>query len=92
MRNIVAVEERRDWVEEGWNLRDDPMALRLAFEGFGPRVTGWLEQVELCWLWGLFRHPVAAVWGRALPKGCAAILVTPRIRPCRFYAGRQYGA
>ena len=74
LRNIVAVEERRDWVEEGWNLRDDPMALRLAFEDFGPRVTGWLEQVEQCWLWGLFRHPVAAVWGRALPKGCAAIL------------------
>ena len=25
LRNIVAVEERRRWVEEGWSLRDDPM-------------------------------------------------------------------
>ena len=31
--NIVAVEERRRWVEEGWSLRDDPMELRLAFAG-----------------------------------------------------------
>jgi salicylate hydroxylase len=36
-RNIVAVEERRRWVEEGWSLRDDPMELRLAFAGFSPR-------------------------------------------------------
>ncbi len=74
LRNIVAVEERAHWVEEGWNLPDDPLALRLAFEGFGPRVQGWLEQVEQVWLWGLFRHPVAQSWGRVLPQGMAAIL------------------
>jgi salicylate hydroxylase len=62
LRNIVAVEERRRWVEESWNLRDDPMELRLAFEGFGPRVQGWLEQIGDVWLWGLFRHPVARCW------------------------------
>ncbi|MEY4695834.1 MAG: hypothetical protein RIT14_262 [Pseudomonadota bacterium] len=73
-RNIVAVEERRRWVEEGWSLRDDPMELRLAFEGFGPRVRGWLEQVEDVWLWGLFRHPVAKVWHRCMPLGSLAIL------------------
>ena len=59
LRNIVAVEERRQWVEEGWNLPDDPMEMRLAFERFSPRVQGWLEQVSDVWLWGLFRHPVA---------------------------------
>ena len=32
LRNIVAVEERRAWVEEGWSLRDDPMELRLAMQ------------------------------------------------------------
>lgn len=74
LRNIVAVEERKKWAEEGWTLRDDPMDLRLAFEGFDPRVRGWLDQVSDVWLWGLFRHPVAGVWGRALPKGGAAIL------------------
>ena len=40
LRNIVAVEERHRWVEEGWSLRDDPMELRLAFERFGPKVRG----------------------------------------------------
>ena len=62
LRNIVAVEERRRWAEESWSLRDDPMELRLAFDGFGPRVQGWLDQVQDVWLWGLFRHPVAKRW------------------------------
>ncbi|OJY27572.1 MAG: monooxygenase [Rhodobacterales bacterium 65-51] len=74
LRNIVAVEERNRWVDEGWNLRDDPLALRLAFEEFGPRVRGWLDRVEDLWLWGVFRHPVAESWGRVLPAGFAAIL------------------
>jgi len=74
LRNIVAVEERSTWVEEDWNLQDDPLALRLAFAGFGPRVRGWLEAVEEVWLWGLFRHPVAAIWQRTLAQGAVAIL------------------
>ncbi len=74
IRNIVAVEERRRWVEEGWSLRDDPLELRLAFERFGPRVRGWLNRVEDVYLWGLFRHPVARHWFAALPQGAAAIL------------------
>ncbi len=74
VRNIVAVEERRRWVEEGWSLRDDPMELRLAFEGFGPRVRGWLDQVSDVWLWGLFRHPVAKRWFATLPHGAAALI------------------
>ena len=74
LRNIVAVEERRRWVEEGWSLRDDPLELRVAFEGFGPRVRGWLDRVEDVYLWGLFRHPVAKQWFRAMPKGAVAIL------------------
>ncbi len=74
LRNIVAVEERPRWVEEGWSLRDDPMELRLAFERFSPRVRGWLEQAEDVYLWGLFRHAVAPVWTRALSQGGVAIL------------------
>ena len=62
LRNIVAVEERRRWVEESWSLTDDPMALRLAFQDFAPDVRGWLDQVEAPGLWGLFRHPVASRW------------------------------
>ncbi len=74
LRNIVAVEERKKWAEESWSLRDDPMDLRVAFAGFGPRVQGWLAQVEDPWLWGLFRHPVAQHWFRVMPDGAAAIL------------------
>ena len=73
-RNIVAVEERRQWVEESWSLRDDAVEMQLAFKDFSPRVRGWLEAVEDVWLWGLFRHPVAKVWQRAMPEGAVAIL------------------
>lgn len=69
-RNLVAVEERARWAEESWSLTDDPMELRLAFRGFGPRVRGWLDQADRVNLWGLFRHPVAARWH----GGSAAIL------------------
>jgi salicylate hydroxylase len=74
LRNIVAVEERAAWTEEGWSLRDDPDALRRAFRDFSPRVRGWLEGVEEVYLWGLFRHPVAPCWhrGRAVVLGDAA--------------------
>ena len=74
MRNIVAVEERRSWVEEGWSLRDDTMDMKLAFAGFSPRVRGWLEQVDDVWLWGLFRHPVAKHWFAVRDQGAAVIL------------------
>lgn len=74
LRNIVAVEERQKWAEESWTLRDDSMDLRLAFEGFSPRVRGWLERVEDPWLWGLFRHTVAQTWVKPMGQGGAAIL------------------
>ena len=61
-RNIVAVEARGTWTEEGWHHRDDPQALRQAFAGFGGPVPGWLARVEELHIWGLFRHPVAESW------------------------------
>lgn len=60
--NIVAVQERRGWVKEGWTLRDDPANLRKAFADFGPQVRAMLEEIDEVYLWGLFRHPVAASW------------------------------
>lgn len=71
LRNLVAVEERDRWAEESWTLRDDPIDLRLAFQGFSPRVRDWLERVEDPWLWGLYRHQVAADW--VSPKGVAIL-------------------
>jgi salicylate hydroxylase len=70
LRNIIAVEERKDWTAEGWNHADDPANLRAAFAGFGGPVPAWLAQVKQVYLWGLFRHPVADHWH----KGHTAIL------------------
>ena len=74
LRNIVAVEERNAWVEESWSLRDDSMEMKLAFEGFSPRVQAWLDRAEDVYVWGLFRHPVAQSWSKTLPEGAAVIL------------------
>jgi len=68
--NIVAVEERSDWAEEGWNRPGDPDALRHIFRDFGGPVPELLSRVEEVKMWGLFRHPVAPVWH----EGAAAIL------------------
>jgi len=74
LRNIVAIEEREKWAEESWTLRDDAITLRVAFEGFSPRVRGWLDRVEDPWLWGLFRHQVADAWVKPMGQGGVAIL------------------
>lgn len=74
LRNIVAVEERREWAAESWSLRDDTGNLQTAFAGFSPKVRGWLAQVTAPHLWGLFRHPVAQVWQKAMPGGGVAIV------------------
>lgn len=60
--NIVAVQERTQWTEEGWHHADNPDNLRAAFSGFGPEVQRMLSQVDDVRLWGLFRHPVAPHW------------------------------
>ena len=60
--NLVAVQERSDWVAEGWHHRDDPENLRAAFADFGAEAQAMLSRVGEVHLWGLFRHPVARVW------------------------------
>lgn len=73
-RNIVAIEERDAWVDEGWSHEDHPANLRGAFAGFAGPVPAWLERVETTFLWGLFRHRVADRWwnGRQVLLGDAA--------------------
>jgi salicylate hydroxylase len=60
--NLVAVEERQDWVEEGWHHAGEPDEMRRRFAAFAEPLRGWLGRVETCMVWGLFRHPVAARW------------------------------
>ncbi|WP_283966234.1 FAD-dependent monooxygenase [Tritonibacter sp. AK171] len=62
--NLVAAQERRQWAEESWSHGDDPENLRQAFAMFGGLAAEMLADVRDVKLWGLFRHPVAQVWGR----------------------------
>lgn len=62
--NLVAAQERRQWAEESWSHGDDPDNLRQAFAMFGGLAAELLADVRDVKLWGLFRHPVAQVWGR----------------------------
>lgn len=62
--NIVAVEERDDWTEEGWRLEGNPDEMRARFAGFGGPVAALLAQVQSAHLWALYLHPVAARWYR----------------------------
>lgn len=62
--NIVAVQERKAWADEGWNHVDDADNLRAAFADFGAPVRSMLDRVHAPRLWGLFRHPVAQIWQR----------------------------
>lgn len=62
LTNIVAVEERATWADEGWHHTCDPSELRRAFSSFCPAVRDLLDRVEQPHLWGLFRHKVAENW------------------------------
>ncbi|MEI4262980.1 FAD-dependent monooxygenase [Roseovarius sp. D0-M9] len=62
--NLVAVEERSGWTEESWSAAGDPEELRARFADFGADVQAMLARVETVGKWGLFRHPVAPIWGQ----------------------------
>jgi salicylate hydroxylase len=60
--NIVAVEERADWTDEGWHHRGDPVQMIDHFASFGGGVPSLLARVTQVSRWGVFRHPVAQTW------------------------------
>lgn len=60
--NIVAVQERQQWADEGWHHGDNPGNLRAAFADCGWGVHSMVAEVEEVNLWGLFRHAVATTW------------------------------
>lgn len=62
--NVVAVEERAAWAEEGWSAPGDPDEMRRAFAGWAPEVTALLGAVDQTFLWGLFDHPPLPAWAR----------------------------
>ncbi|WP_282169395.1 FAD-dependent monooxygenase [Ruegeria atlantica] len=74
LMNVVAIEERSDWREEGWRRRGDPEELRARFSDFGGVVGEILGQVQEPHIWALFLRPVAERWqnGRIALLGDAA--------------------
>ncbi|WP_170759504.1 FAD-dependent monooxygenase [Ruegeria lacuscaerulensis] len=74
LMNVVAIEERSDWQEEGWRLQGDPDDLRARFADFGGPVHDILAEVNESHLWALFLRPVAQCWqnGRLALLGDAA--------------------
>jgi len=62
--NVVAVEERKNWVAEGWTHPEDPAHLRAVFAGWAPEVGRLLQACDTVFIWGLFAHPVANIWSQ----------------------------
>ncbi|WP_170505601.1 FAD-dependent monooxygenase [Ruegeria arenilitoris] len=62
LMNVVAIEERSDWQEEGWRLQGDPNDLRARFADFGGPVGHILSDVTETHLWALFLRPVTQSW------------------------------
>jgi salicylate hydroxylase len=62
--NLVAVEERDDWQDEGWHQNGDPEQLRDTFCDFTGDAAPLLKAVQDTSVWGLFRHPIATTWHR----------------------------
>ncbi len=79
LTNLVAVEERAAWADDGWHHAADPDALSAAFAAYAPDVQADLEKVTEAHLWGLFRRPVARRWhrGRVALLGDAAHATLP---------------
>lgn len=72
--NLVGVEERGSWTDDGWHHQGDPDSLVQVFRHFTHPVSDWLHHVAHVSVWGLHRHPVAPRWyqGRAALLGDAA--------------------
>lgn len=68
--NLVAVEERDEWQDEGWHQTGDADQMREIFNEFTGGAAPLLAAVKKTALWGLFRHPVALNW---YDKGVALV-------------------
>lgn len=68
--NVVAVEDRRAWVSEGWSQRGDIFDLGLSFKRWHEDIAQLIDAVEECYLWGLFERQVPA----ALNNGSTVLI------------------
>jgi salicylate hydroxylase len=68
-------------MRESWSAPGDPDALRAAFAGWAPPVTGLLEQVDRTFWWGLYDREPLETWtnGRLALLGDAAHPMLPHL-------------
>lgn len=62
LMNLVAVEDRRDWQEEGWRISGDAEAFRARFSDFRGAVQDIIARVQDVHIWALHARPVAQRW------------------------------
>lgn len=61
--NLVMVREQSKWVKEAWRNLVDPQDVQSHFSNFGGEIAQAISHLDHVNEWGLFRHPVAKVWG-----------------------------
>ncbi len=62
LMNIVAVEERSGWTEEGWRQEADVSEFRARFADFHGPEERWIAAADTAHLWALHLRPVARTW------------------------------
>ncbi|MEX0286461.1 MAG: FAD-dependent monooxygenase [Paracoccaceae bacterium] len=62
LANLVAIEERQGWLEEGWSLEGDPEELQTRFSDFHGDAGRVIGAVDRVYQWALHARPVAQHW------------------------------
>ncbi|WP_050930033.1 FAD-dependent monooxygenase [Aestuariivita boseongensis] len=62
LMNLVAVEERSGWMEEGWRQEGDIAEFRDRFADFRGPEREWIQRAQQVHLWALHLRPVARQW------------------------------
>lgn len=62
LANIVAVEERHGWIEEGWNLQGSLQEFRDRFANFHGQAGDVVAKAKQVYQWALHTRPVARQW------------------------------
>ena len=77
--NLVAVQQQKEWVSEGWNHPLEQNDLVQKFRGWAPECLALLAAASDVHQWGLFSHPVLPRWsdGKTILIGDAAHSMLP---------------